>query len=131
MRIIASMRSCPVTVLIVDDDESIRQMLGELFRLSGFAVLEADNGRAGLETACHRQPDLIVCDYRMPVMSGLDMLRSYREHTVGEKVPVILTAGYSDRICDEYVQRDDRVRLVPKPFLLQELLDAAESLMAE
>lgn len=62
-------------VLLVEDDEVIREIYAMKFKLEGFAVATAENGLIGLEIVQHFQPQIILLDMMMPVMGGLDFMR--------------------------------------------------------
>jgi two-component system, response regulator PdtaR len=80
------------TLLLVDDDRLILFTLAEALRAMGFDVLSASSGEAALKLAREANPDLAVCDVRMPGMSGLVLARHLREET---KVPFIFLSAYS------------------------------------
>ncbi len=79
------------TILTVDDDEFVREILAAYLEDSGFSVLQAENGRTGLETFRQERPDLVMLDLRMPEMDGLEVL----SHIIEESpdTPVILVSG--------------------------------------
>jgi DNA-binding response OmpR family regulator len=66
------------TVLIIEDDELLREIYSTKFELEGFEVTTASDGREGLQKASAITPDIILVDMIMPRMSGLDFLRAYR-----------------------------------------------------
>ncbi len=78
------------TILVIEDDEMMRQALSESLAEAGFEVILAVNGTEGLKTAREKMPALILLDNRMPEMSGFEMLKRLREGSPwGEQVPVI------------------------------------------
>jgi response regulator RpfG family c-di-GMP phosphodiesterase len=79
------------TILTVDDDEFVRDILVAYLEDSGFSVLQADNGRTGLETFRQQSPDLVMLDLRMPEMDGLEVLSNITEES--PETPVILVSG--------------------------------------
>jgi len=86
----------PYTILIADDSRIIREALGQLFRNEeGFDVCgEAENGKEAVVKAQQLHPDLILLDFSMPVMNGLDAARVLKR--VMPEVPVIMFSAYSD-----------------------------------
>jgi len=78
------------TILIVEDEGSLRGVLDDKLISSGFDVLEARNGLEGLTTALAKHPDLILLDLSMPKMDGMTMLRELRKDAWGKAVPVII-----------------------------------------
>lgn len=78
-------------VLTVDDDEFVREILAAYLEDSGFEVLQAENGRLGLETFRSEKPDLVMLDLRMPEMDGLEVLGHITKES--PDTPVILVSG--------------------------------------
>jgi len=81
----------PVKVLIVDDEEMIRLNLRALLEDLGYQVIEAVNGREGLDVYDRERPDVVLADLRMPVMDGLSMISGLRERS--SELPVIVVSG--------------------------------------
>jgi DNA-binding response OmpR family regulator len=106
-------------VLVVEDDEGIREMLKYNLAAAGFSVQEASDGAAGLRTARTGRPDLILLDLMLPGMSGFDFCRAVRKST---RVPIIMiTAKDSevDKIVGLELGADD---YITKPFSVREVL---------
>lgn len=115
------------TILLIDDNEMIRENTAEILALSNYNVLTAENGRKGLELAISKQPDLILCDVMMPEMNGLDLLKKIRETEHINKTPVILLTARAERTdinkgleygADEYLAKpyegDQLLRIIAK-----------------
>jgi len=106
-------------VLVVEDDEGIREMLKYNLSSAGFSVQEASDGASGLRTARTAQPDLILLDLMLPGMSGFDFARALRKTS---RVPIIMiTAKDSevDKIVGLELGADD---YITKPFSVREVL---------
>lgn len=106
-------------ILVVEDDQRIRDFITSKLKASGYDVLTANNGVEGLEQAYAQEPDLVVLDLLMPKMDGLEMLKQLRSVSA---VPVIfLTAkgADADRIRGLELGADD---YLPKPFHPDELV---------
>ncbi len=91
--------SAPVTdkkILIIEDEQSLVDLLADKLRTEGFEVQTAGDGITGLELALKWRPDAILLDIVMPKMDGLTMLRKLREQDEGKKVQVILLTNLSD-----------------------------------
>jgi response regulator RpfG family c-di-GMP phosphodiesterase len=84
------------TILVVDDEESERQILNDTLVKEGFTVLLANDGEAGLQLALNNHPDLILLDVMMPRMDGMTMLGKLRENPWGKDIPVLLLTNLSD-----------------------------------
>lgn len=78
------------TILVIDDEELIRNGLADALKSAGFSVETASNGKEGLKKAIARQVDLVVTDIRMPEMDGLKMVEELRKDDKGKKLPVII-----------------------------------------
>ncbi len=83
-------------ILIVEDEASLLNVLSDKLRSKDFLVLEAKNGKEGLETALREHPDLILLDIVMPVMDGMTMFKKLREDAWGKSVEVIMLTNSSD-----------------------------------
>jgi len=79
------------TLLVVDDEQAIRDSIVGYLEDSGYKVLQAENGQQALTLYEKTPPDLIICDIRMPVKDGLSLLRTIMERT--DEVPVIVVSG--------------------------------------
>lgn len=83
-------------VLIVEDDESLRNVLADKLKHEDFAVLEAKDGEEGLKLALKNKPDIILLDIIMPKMDGIEMLKKLREDQWGKTVSVLLLTNDTD-----------------------------------
>lgn len=80
----------PRKILIVDDSVSIRAMMGEALRNSGFGVVEAEHGREALRRLKSEHVDLIVTDLNMPVMDGISLIQSLRKEAATKLTPILM-----------------------------------------
>lgn len=80
-------------VLVIEDEIYLRRLIRNKLINSGFVVLEAENGKDGLEMTKKEHPDVILLDILMPVMDGLMMLKELRQDEYGKKVPVIILSN--------------------------------------
>jgi DNA-binding response OmpR family regulator len=106
-------------VLVVEDDEGIREMLKYNLSTAGFIVQEAADGAAGLRTARTSRPDLILLDLMLPGMSGFDFCRALRKSS---RVPIIMITAKDaevDKIVGLELGADD---YITKPFSIREVL---------
>jgi two-component system response regulator (stage 0 sporulation protein F) len=111
------------TILIIDDEESVRALLRVALEAAGYEVTEAANGRQGLELYRLRPTDLVIVDMLMPVMSGLDMLLDLTREFLHAKVIAISGAGGEQSVLDVAKLLGARQTL-QKPFSMPRLLDA-------
>jgi DNA-binding response OmpR family regulator len=113
-------------VLIVEDDEGIREMLKYNLSTAGFLVHEAADGASGLRTARTSRPDLILLDLMLPGMSGFDFCRALRRSS---KVPIIMITAKDaevDKIVGLELGADD---YITKPFSIREVLARVNAVM--
>jgi DNA-binding response OmpR family regulator len=106
-------------VLVVEDDEGIREMLKYNLTTAGFSVQEARDGASGLRTARTARPDLILLDLMLPGMSGFDFARALRKSS---RVPIIMLTAKDaevDKIVGLELGADD---YITKPFSIREVL---------
>lgn len=87
----------PKTVLIIEDEKPMLNVLEEKISEGGFKVLKAENGKDGLDIALKEHPDLILLDLLLPEMSGLNMLEKLRASSSwGQQVPVFVLTNLSE-----------------------------------
>ena len=82
-------------VLIVDDDDDLREAVADLLRLRGFDVLQAANGREALERMTGRLPGVILLDMKMPVMNGWEFAAAFRRK-YDDAAPIIVVTAAAD-----------------------------------
>ena len=107
------------TILVVDDQSSVRQLLQEYLSEQGFRVVTANDGQNAIYTARHEQPDLILLDIMMPKMDGYQFLRQFRQE---RQTPVIIITAReeeTDAVLGLDLGADD---YVIKPFRMRELV---------
>ncbi|MEQ9259411.1 MAG: response regulator [Roseovarius sp.] len=78
------------TVLIVDDSKAVRDMVAFTLEPEGYRVVQAENGRMGLETRRAERPAMVITDLNMPVMNGLDFIAATRAEPDGAGVPMVM-----------------------------------------
>jgi two-component system phosphate regulon response regulator PhoB len=110
------------TVLVVDDDRDICEMLGHILRAAGFAVAMEVDGERGLSTARRLQPDLVLLDWMLPNVTGIDICRRLREDPATAATRVIMVtarAETADMARSLAAGADDHI---VKPFGRRELI---------
>ncbi len=114
------------TILVVDDEEHIRELATLYLEQEGYGVLNASDGEEALEVARAKQPDLIVLDVMMPGLDGLDVCRELRKES---DVPVLMLTARSeeiDRIVGLELGADD---YMGKPFNPRELAARVKAIL--
>ena len=114
-------------ILVVDDEQAVRESLRRSLRFNGYEVLTANDGLEAVETVRAENPELLILDLMMPNMDGLEVCRTLRSEGWDRPI-LVLTArdGVSDRVAGLDAGADD---YLPKPFALEELLARVRSLV--
>ena len=117
------MRKTPATngrsVLLVDDEDIITDIVGARLRASGFDVTVSRNGLEALDSVADRHPDLIITDMRMPFMGGIELSRSLASNPATAGIPVLLLTAAST----SQSQGAPNIRAtVRKPFAAEEIV---------
>ncbi len=114
-------------ILVIEDEDLIRVSIIEVLEIEGYKCLEAANGREGILAAKRYQPDLILCDIKMPEMNGHEVLISLREDPTVSSIPFIFLSAMVDK-------KDLRTGMdlgaddyITKPFTNSELLNSVET----
>lgn len=107
-------------VLVVEDNRLLRELLADLLERSGLEVWTAPDGLAGIRALYHGPFDLILSDYRMPGMTGLEMAASVRK--TDPITPIIIITAEPYALDPETVARAGITRVLPKPLKMNELL---------
>jgi DNA-binding NarL/FixJ family response regulator len=84
-------------ILVIDDDARLREHYKEILRLDGYEVMEARNGREGVERARREPPDLVLCDITMPEMNGHRVLETLRGEPRTAHVPFVFLTGWNEQ----------------------------------
>src|SRR5690349_1176237 len=114
------------TILIVDDEPTIVEVVGLYLQREGFRVLTAGDGNAALQVVAQERPDLVVLDLMLPGLNGLDVTRRLR---AGGSLPIILLTARSeeaDRVVGLELGADD---YVTKPFSARELVARVKAVL--
>ena len=119
-------------VMIVDDDEAMRKLMRRTLERMGFSqIYTAKDGTEGLELARYQKPDVIVSDYDMPNMHGLQFLKAVREEPALAKTAFVMLSGVAN---DQVIERAGELganSIITKPFLAADLKRRLEALVHE
>ena len=112
------------TVLVIEDELTVRESLVDLLEIEGFRAIAADNGKTGLTIAITEHPDLVLCDISMPGLDGFGVLQKLRENPDTGTIPFVFLTARTTKVefrrgmelgADDYLF---------KPFTMDELLSA-------
>jgi len=120
------------TILIVEDEESLRGAIVDVLRFKNFIPLEAKNGKEGVEIALSKHPDLILLDLVMPVMDGMTAFKKIREDAWGAKVPVIILTNLSatnEQLVDDMVTHKPMHYLIKSDWKIHDVMYKIEEVL--
>jgi CheY-like chemotaxis protein len=119
----------PRKVLVVDDEVHIVHVVAIKLRNNGYEPITAGNGQEAYDLACRENPDIIIADYMMPVMTGLELLEKLRENEATRNIPFVLLTARNFAIDDVNQQRLKVSQCITKPFSPKELLRNIEDIL--
>jgi len=119
----------PRKVLVVDDEIHIVHVVAIKLRNNGYEPITACNGQEAYDLACRENPDIIIADYMMPVMTGLELLEKLRENETTKNIPFVLLTARNFAIDDVNQQRLKVSQCITKPFSPKELLRNIEDIL--
>lgn len=115
------------TILIIEDNLDVRENTAEILELANYKVLQAENGKQGVELAQHVKPDLIICDIMMPVLDGYGVIHLLGKSPETASIPFIFLTAKSERMDFRKGMEMGADDYISKPFDDIELLRAVES----
>ncbi|MCY7420397.1 MAG: response regulator [Chitinophagaceae bacterium] len=113
-------------ILIIEDNEQVRENTAEIIELSNYQVFTAENGKEGVELALAKKPDLIICDIMMPVLDGYGVYHLLSKHTETASIPFIFLTAKSEKADFRRGMEMGADDYVTKPFDGIDLLNAIE-----
>lgn len=124
------MSSTEVTILVIDDDPTIRLLLRAGLSKQGFHVLEADGGRAGLAAFRARRPDLVLIDVSMPDMDGFQVALAMDAESTESRVPLVMLTASDDDETRRQALEAGACEVLAKPFQLLPMVERLRGLLA-
>ena len=118
-------------VLVVDDAETIREHLKNIFSSNGYVVTEADRGTTGLAASQCEKFDLIITDVNMPDMNGIDMITELRSNSLNMTTPVMVVTTESLRRWGDTCKELGAQFWIMKPFSEEAILSVAKKIIAK
>jgi CheY-like chemotaxis protein len=109
-------------VLVVEDEDAIREVMADVLEDRGFRVVSASNGAEALKCLEVWRPDAVVLDLLMPVMHGWAFMETYYERTGGAAIPIVVVSV--NPALPRSFERFGVRRIIAKPFNVDDLLDA-------
>ena len=119
----------PSTILVVDDEDLVRELVERTLREEGYRVQQASHGTAAIGLLELHAPSvsLVICDLVMPILGGREVSDWIKQHC--PEVPILFISGYPRAYLEAYHLYDPSVPMLRKPFLPSKLLEAVEELV--
>lgn len=112
-------------ILIVEDNETYRKVLKNAMQVSGFKVLEAENGLRGLEVMRGDRPDLVLIDVYMPVMDGLTMLTEFKRDVQLMNIPAVMLTNVQEEL-ENAVKKGAEEALLKSSLTPNQIIDVCK-----
>jgi CheY-like chemotaxis protein len=110
------------TILVADDESHILNVVSLKLRNAGFRVITACDGQEALDLACHHRPDLVITDYHMPHLSGLELCRRLRQDETTRAIPAIMLTARGYQLEPKDTEESGIRKMLSKPFSPRNLL---------
>ena len=117
------------TILTVDDSASIRQMVSFTLKQAGYQVIEAVDGKDGLNKARSHEANLVITDLNMPNMNGIELIRSLRQENAYKFTPILMLTTESDENKKNEGKQAGATGWIVKPFNPEQLLKVITKVM--
>jgi CheY-like chemotaxis protein len=117
-------------ILVIEDNRDSRDILAKLLRMSGYDVMSANDGEAGLAAALKQEPDLIITDIHMPNMNGIEFVQRVRKDQALDKTPVLVVTAFGAHVAREAINAGADAA-AEKPFDFDRFLLTVEDLIAK
>jgi two-component system, OmpR family, alkaline phosphatase synthesis response regulator PhoP len=118
-------------ILVADDETHILHVVTHKLRHAGYDVITAEDGQEALELALARQPDLVITDYQMPFLSGLELCRRLKDHAPTSATPALMLTAHGFGMATEELERTNIAAVLSKPFSPREVLARVQDLIGE
>lgn len=111
-------------ILLIEDDDIIRQLILDLLDIEGFEVISAEDGQSGLQLAQEQIPDLILCNVTMPDLDGYQVFTALRQNPVTQGIPFIFLTAQASKDSKVQALQLGASGYITKPFSSDELIRA-------
>lgn len=118
-------------ILIIEDEEAVRQNLAEVLTLEGYSIIQAENGLVGTHLAKDHPPDLIICDINMPELDGFGVLTTLQDDPLTATIPFIFLTAMADKRTRRRGMELGADDYLTKPFTSRELVATVRKRLAK
>jgi two-component system cell cycle response regulator DivK len=119
------------TILYVEDNEFNRKIVRDLLKRTTYALIEANDGEAGVATALEKRPDLVLMDIQLPKISGIEATRRLRADPATAATPIIAITSFALYGDDQKAKEAGATAYLTKPYSPKELLTLIRSILPE
>lgn len=117
------------TILVADDESHILHVVSLKLRNAGFNVITARDGQEALEMAQQNHPDLLITDYHMPQLSGLELCQRLKQDTGTSDIPAIMLTARGYHLEPHDTEQSGILRMLSKPFSPRHLLSTVNEVL--
>ena len=117
------------TILVADDESHILHVVSLKLRNAGFRVLTARDGQEALEMAQQNHPDLLITDYHMPQLSGLELCQRLKQDAATNDIPAIMLTARGYHLEPSDTEQSGILRMLSKPFSPRHLLSTVNEVL--
>ena len=117
-------------ILVIDDESHIVRVIAAKLQNNGFDVSTTDNGEDAYKICCNQKPNLIVADFQMPCMTGIELAEKLHKKPQFSDIPVIILAAKDFEFNDGQLEKAGITECLNKPFSPKELLACVENVLA-
>lgn len=118
-------------ILVCDDEPHILHVVSTKLRNGGFEVITASDGEEAFESARKNKPDLVMTDYQMPYLSGLELCAKLRADAETANIPVIMLTARGFSLGQDDIKETNIRKVLPKPFSPREVLSSVQELLGQ
>ena len=119
------------TILVADDETHILHVVSLKLRNAGFIVITARDGQEALEMAQQEKPDLIITDYHMPQLSGLELCQRLKQDPATSGIPAIMLTARGYQLDPADTEQSGILRMLSKPFSPRQLLTTVNEVLEQ
>ena len=119
------------TIIIADDETHILNVLSIKLQNAGYNVVTAQDGEEAYRLACAHKPDLVITDYQMPKLSGIELCTRLRSTPATKDVPAVMLTARGFSLADRDTSQDNIREVITKPFSPREVLALVQKIIGQ
>jgi two-component system phosphate regulon response regulator PhoB len=116
-------------ILVADDEAHIVHVVTLKLQNAGYRVITAEDGEEALALAIEHQPDLVITDFQMPFMTGLELCMQLKTHEQTKTIPALMLTARGFSLASEYLEQTNIVTVLSKPFSPRDILARVQELI--